>query len=85
MIEVTSVSPQEEHKLLLTFNTGETRCFDMKPYLKYPVFRDLKSIVIFKKAKVQYGTVTWPNEIDIAPETLYGESFDVPALTAARI
>lgn len=85
MIEVTSVSPQEDYKLLLTFNTGEIRCFDMKPYLQYPVFRDLKNIIIFKKAKVQYGTVTWPNEIDIAPETFYGESFDVPALRAASI
>jgi hypothetical protein len=46
----------------------------MEPYLKYPVFKKLQNPVIFSLARVDYGTVTWPGAIDIAPETLYGQS-----------
>ncbi|MFA7399655.1 MAG: hypothetical protein WCZ98_04145 [Sideroxydans sp.] len=29
---------------------------------------------MFHRATVAYGTVIWPGEIDIAPETLYDDS-----------
>ncbi len=31
----------------------------------------------FTKASVEYGTVVWPGNIDIAPETLYDRSLPV--------
>lgn len=74
LIEVTIVQPLPNHILQLTFNTGEQRRFDMAPYLHYPVFQKLQNPGFFKLAKVDYGTVTWPGDIDIAPETLYYES-----------
>jgi hypothetical protein len=77
MIEVISVTHQDDYKLILNFNTGEVRFFDMYPYLEYTVFKSLIDIEIFKLAQVQYGTVTWPNEIDIAPERLYEESVNM--------
>lgn len=74
MVEVISVVPEDDYKLLLNFDTGELRRFDMKPYLHYPVYRRLENKVFFELTQVQYGTVTWPGEIDIAPETLYEKS-----------
>lgn len=74
MVEVVSVFPEDDYKLLLSFDTGELRRFDMKPYLHYPVYRSLENKGFFGLAQVEYGTVTWPGEIDIAPETLYEES-----------
>ncbi|MBF0471033.1 MAG: DUF2442 domain-containing protein [Gammaproteobacteria bacterium] len=71
MIRVTAVTPQPDYILQLTFNNGEQRLFDMRPYLHYPVFRPLENIGFFSLAQVDYGTVTWPGEIDIAPETLF--------------
>nr|VFJ43670.1 MAG: Protein of unknown function (DUF2442) [Candidatus Kentron sp. DK] len=77
MIEVTAVSTVEDFMLVLTFNTGEQRRFDMRPYLHYPVFQRLTNPGFFSLARVDYGTVTWPGEIDIAPERLYAESVEV--------
>jgi hypothetical protein len=31
----------------------------------------------FRQVKIQNGTVTWPNEQDIAPETIYLESENI--------
>lgn len=71
MIEVSKVEIGTEYKLHITFNDGERRLFDMAPYLQYPVFQKLKNTAFFSLARVDYGTVTWPGDIDIAPETLY--------------
>ena len=71
MIEVNSVVAVSDFVLILTFNSGERRCFDMRPYLHYPVFHRLKNPGYFSLARVDYGTVTWPGDIDIVPETLY--------------
>ncbi|MDS4021736.1 MAG: DUF2442 domain-containing protein [Candidatus Competibacter sp.] len=74
MIQVSSVEVISGHELALTFANGERRRFDMGPYLRYPVFRRLENPGYFSLARVDYGTVTWPGDIDIAPETLYAGS-----------
>ena len=76
MIQVNSVETFPNFSLLLSFNNGERRCFDMRPYLHYPVFRRLENPGFFSLAHVDYGTVIWPGDIDIAPETLY--EYSVP-------
>jgi hypothetical protein len=74
MIEVSRVEVSPDHLLLVIFDNGERRRFDMTPYLEYPVFKRLQNPAFFSLARVDYGTVTWPGNIDIAPETLYHES-----------
>lgn len=74
MIEVDSVIVQSKHKLVLVFNTGEKKLFDMTPYLAFSVYKRLQNAGFFSLAHVDYGTVVWPGDVDIAPETLYEES-----------
>lgn len=71
---VKSVKPQENYCLWLTFENGEKRIFDLKPYLKKPVFKRLKNVTLFKTARVVSGAVEWQGEIDLSYDTLYLES-----------
>jgi len=77
MHKVLSVIANENHTLDLKFDDGRVRRFDVKPYLEYEVFRELKDQSYFKRVKVAFGTVQWPNEQDMSPETLYLESRDI--------
>lgn len=71
---IKKVKTRKDHTLVLTFSNGEVRNFDVNPYLNRGVFRLLKDWDRFRRAKVMFGTVVWPDDIDIAPETLYLES-----------
>lgn len=79
LLDVIHVEPQPAYHLLLEFENNEKRIFDLTPYLKIGVFRQLNDIGLFRAAHIDGGTVVWPGEIDIAPETLYIES--VPVLS----
>ena len=66
--------PRNDNTLLLIFENQEKRPFDMSPYLDKKPFTKLKVEQSFMKAMVAYGTVVWPGNIDIAPETLWDYS-----------
>ena len=76
-IEVSSIKNLEDGMMLVEFSTGETRLFDVTSLLdKGSAFAPLAQEENRKTAKVTHGFVSWLNgEIDIAPETLYTESY----------
>ena len=74
MIRVVAVVPESNFHLSLLFTNHEKRRFDMRPYLDLPVFQSLENPSFFALASVSHGTVVWPRDIDIAPETLYNLS-----------
>ena len=77
MKKVVTVKANEDFSLELTFNDKSVRRFDARPYLDFGVFQELKDIGYFKQVKIAYGTVQWPHEQDISPDTLYIESVPV--------
>jgi hypothetical protein len=78
MNKVIAVTANDDFSLDLKFNDGSVKKFDAKPYLDYKFFRELKDLNYFKQVKLAFGTVQWPHEQDISPETLYLESVAVP-------
>ena len=74
LLDVVSVKASADYKLLLQFENGEKRIFDMSPYMKKKPFAQLENSPLFTRAFIDYGTVVWPGDIDIAPETLYERS-----------
>jgi len=74
MKKVVAAKANEDFSLDLKFSDGSVKRFDVKPYLDMGVFRELKDVDYFKQVKIAFGTVQWPHEQDISPETLYLES-----------
>ncbi|PKN13543.1 MAG: DUF2442 domain-containing protein [Deltaproteobacteria bacterium HGW-Deltaproteobacteria-4] len=73
MIEVLEAAYQEEYKVWLRFNTGESGVADLKDLLlKYKVAAPLIDQNEFKKFYLdEWPTLAWPCGFDVAPETLY--------------
>ena len=71
---VQAVVPDDDYQLKLVFTNGEIGLFDCKSLLTFGVFRELAYISYFKRVVVEHGTVAWPHEQDICPDTLYEKS-----------
>ena len=76
LLDVTEVRVQPGFALLLEFQNGERRRFDMRAYIDQKPWVRLKVGNLFQGAFVENGTVAWPGNIDIDPETLY--EYSVP-------
>jgi len=71
---ITKVSATNNYCLNLVFTNGETGIYDCSQLLDFGVFRELRNPNYFNQAKVVDGTLVWPHEQDICPDTLYLES-----------
>ena len=76
-LAIKEVIPQDDYFLLLTFENGETRQFDMKPYLELGIFKELRDIELFKTVKTSFDSIEWGNEADFDPEILYQKSLKI--------
>lgn len=71
---IVCVDPQEDYQLLITFDNGERRIFDVKPYLGIGIFQELTDIDLFRTVKTSFDTVEWDNKADLDPEVLFLDS-----------
>ena len=71
---ITEVTPTENFELKLVFNNGEKGLYDCSELLNFGVFKELQDKNYFNQVKVLDGTVVWPHEQDICPDTLYLDS-----------
>ncbi len=71
---IKQVIPRDGYKLMLFFTNGEKGVYDCKHLLDFGVFRELQDKNYFNLAKALHGTVVWPHEQDICPDTLYIDS-----------
>lgn len=74
---VKVATPLADYKLLLEFTSGEQGIYDCSRFLDFGVFKELKDKNYFQQVKVLDGTVVWPHEQDICPDTLYIDSVKV--------
>ena len=71
---VKTVEVTDDYSLILQFTDGSRGLYDCKPLLDFGVFKELRNKHYFKRAAVEHGTVVWPHEQDICPDTLYLDS-----------
>ncbi|MGA2064302.1 MAG: DUF2442 domain-containing protein [Thermoguttaceae bacterium] len=74
---VRSVVPLADYRLLLTFDAGEQRVFDVKPYLDKGIFAAVRDPSLFHSVRVSFDTIDWTNGADLCPEVLYAQSVGV--------
>jgi len=75
--KAVNVTPQDDYNLLVTFNNNEKRIFDVKPYLDFKPFVELKNPAIFSTVKTAGLSVEWVHGQDICPDELYHNSVPV--------
>lgn len=66
-----NVVPRAGYKLLITFDNGERRLFDVSPYISGSWFGELRDEQFFSSVRLDGHTVVWPNGQDIAPHELF--------------
>ena len=59
------------------FADGTKGIFDFSPYMEYPCYAPLRDRTVFEKVAAEHGTLSWPGEIDIAPEAVWAEAVRV--------
>jgi hypothetical protein len=71
---VTHVSALPQFRLRVRFVDGLEGTVDMSALVlsdKAGVFAVLANVDRFNQAHVERGAVTWPNELDLAPDAMY--------------
>jgi hypothetical protein len=70
-----------DYKIKLLFENGKSGVVDFRKFIeKGGIFSKLRDYDVFKRFEInrETGVITWENDIDIAPETLYSEATGEP-------
>ncbi len=70
VVSVRTLAPLE---LAVRFADGTEGKVRFEPSHLCGVFEALKKPDVFRQARVEGGAVTWPGEIDLAPDAMYQE------------
>ncbi len=79
--KITSVTPNKDFTLLLTFNNSEKRIFDMKPYLKKnTIFEQFINYEDFKRVYLDdTNNICWDKNPELNSEEVWNNKVDLSA------
>ena len=84
-VKVVEAVPLDNMELLVFFEDGKIKKFDVKALLKdYPEFKELKNPDLFRLVKVEPGGygVSWNADLDCSEGELYENGDDIPLTMA---
>lgn len=73
---LTKVKPLKDYRLEVVFIDDTHGFVEMEQRIMSPkagVFSSLRNINLFNQVYLEYGAVTWPGELDLAPDAMYDE------------
>lgn len=70
---VRAVRALDDYELEINFDNGETRKFDVKPYLDRGVFVRLRDADAFRDVRAVAGSIEWGNGLDLSYDTAFIE------------
>lgn len=71
--DVTEIKVLDDYALIVRFQDGLEGAVKFLPSFFRGVFTHLASFHEFRKVHVVDGVVTWPGELDLAPDAMYAE------------
>ncbi|MFA6013745.1 MAG: DUF2442 domain-containing protein [Gallionellaceae bacterium] len=69
-MRITQVTPQTDWTLLVKANDGRSGRFDIRPYLHFEAFEELKDIDQFMKIKNGEYFIEWECGADLSADTI---------------
>ena len=77
MRKVSTITPLDNYRLLVEFNNGDQRLYDMSDELT-EVFGYLKNTDVFNSVRLVFGVPTWSRpaglDIDVCPDYIHMNS-----------
>lgn len=70
MTKIVQIEPQDNFSLFVKLSNGKEGIFDVSPYLNKGVFTELSNLHYFRKARIAFGGVAWPNNQDFSADTV---------------
>jgi hypothetical protein len=71
LLRIVAVTPLDHFRLRLVLTDGSVVERDVEPLLVGPVFDPVRDdLALFQSARVEHGTVVWPNGADLCPDVL---------------
>lgn len=67
----------ENYQLEILFDNKQRKIFDVKPYFKFKIFKELKNVNKFNNVKISGLSIEWDNGADICPDELYNNSKEI--------
>jgi len=74
---IIKVIPKESFSLVVSFDDGQTRILDMKPFLDFGVFKQIKEPERFNCVRVAFDTIEWDCGVDLDPEFVMNKSVPI--------
>jgi hypothetical protein len=71
---VAAVNVLPGFRLWVCFNdgtSGEVAMYDLVHSPNAGIFAELRDETQFRQVRIEWGTVTWPSEIDLAPDAMH--------------
>lgn len=75
---VKSVRALDDYELEVSFDNGERKRFDVKPYLSRGIFVRLQDRALFQAVRAVAGSIEWPGGLDLSYDTLYMRGQSIP-------
>ena len=71
LIRISEATPLDKHRLRLVLTNGQVIERDVSSLLFGPIFEAVKKDPkLFRQARVEAGTVVWPDGADLCPDVL---------------
>lgn len=69
-----NVSATNDYKIIIEFDSGERKIFDVTPYITGEWYKELADMNYFKSVFANGFTVEWPHGQDLCPDEIYYNS-----------